>query len=197
MIDRAVTVRPRARTLGAISAALLALAFSASAGAVAGGSGVISVAGRVGQLQIDKSSRADVVGFAGNPDAEIRERVLGFSNYDALGYDCSTTPAGSFFTLGNSGPYCRTVFYVDIKSHTLEDFVTTDAGYHESHGIRIGTTASAAQRLTHTQVSRNCLVVLHLRSQKASLSINFGGGKADTFAIHSNLRTSGLFNCLR
>jgi hypothetical protein len=180
----------------AVSAALIALACAASASA-SGGSGAVSSTGKVGQLQIDKSTRADVVAFAGAPDAEVKERVLGFPNYDALGYGCSPTQAADTFTLGNSGPYCQTVFFVNVSQHTLEDFVTTSASYHEAHGVRIGTSVSVAQRLLHAQADRNCLVVLRVTTQKASLSISFTGGKADTFAVHSLLRTTGLFNCLR
>jgi hypothetical protein len=182
--------------LASIAVALLALAFGCAAAGAAGGSGVISVGGRIGPLEVDTSGRADVVTFAGRPDAEVRERILGFGYYDALGYACSATEAADNFTLGNSGPYCRTIFFVDIRSHKLEDFFTTDAGYRESHGIRIGTPTTTAERLAHTKVSRNCLVVLRLASQRASLRINFGGGHADTFAVHSLQRTSGLFNCL-
>ena len=186
-----MSVRSPAATL----AALLVFALSCGVAAASGGSGVISVGGRIGPLQIDKSIRADVIAFAGKPDRESTERVLGFDRYNALGYGCSTTEVADNFPLGNSGPYCRTVFFVDVRHHTLEDFVTTSATYRENRGVRIGTSTADAERLLHTRVSRSCLVVLHANSPTAALRINFTGGHADTFVLHSLKRTAGLFNC--
>jgi hypothetical protein len=190
-------VGPRARFLGASLVALLAfMLLSASAGA-AGGSGVVAVTGQVGKLQIDKSNRADVVAFAGSPDVEVKQRVLGFPSYDALGYDCSDTESANNFPIGNSGPYCVTIFFTDIASHSLEDFVSSSDSYHERSGVRIGTSVSDAQRLLKRQVSRSCGVVLKVDGTKAALRINFTGGHADTFVLHSLKRTAGLFNCTR
>ena len=186
--------RPHAR-LGATLIALLGFALSCGSAGASGGSGVITVGGQIGPLQIDKSRLADVVAFAGNPDAETRERVLGFPNYDGLGYGCSTTESASTFPLGNNGPFCRTIFFIDIAHHTLEDFVTTSAAYHEKRGVRIGTSVADAQRLLHNTVDRSCLVVLKAESGTAALRINFTGGRADTFVLHSLKRTAGLFHC--
>jgi hypothetical protein len=187
--------RPHARRLGAISVALVAFALLCGSAGAAGGSGVITVGGQIGKLQIDKSVRADVIAFAGTPDAQTTERVLGFANYNALGYDCSTTETAANFPIGNSGPYCATVFFLDVPHKTLEDFVTTSAAYHEKRGVRIGTSVSVAQRLFHTKVNRSCLVVLQAQSQTAKLRINFTRGKADTFVVHSLKRSAGLFHC--
>jgi hypothetical protein len=190
-----IVCRPHARRLGAIFIALFAFALSCGSAGASGGSGVITVGGQIGRLQIDKSTRADVIAFAGNPDAESNERVLGFAHYTALGYDCSTTEAEDNFPLGNGGPFCRTVFFVDTSHHTLEDFVTTSAAYHEKRGVRIGTSTADAERLLHNKVSRSCLVVLRVESLTAKLRINFTRGHADTFVVHSLKRTAGLFHC--
>ena len=56
---------------------------------------------------------------------------------------------------------------------------------------------SDAQRLLKRQVSRSCGVVLKVDGAKAALRINFTGGHADTFVLHSLKRTAGLFNCTR
>ena len=186
----------RDRTAALLALALvLGLVLCISAGA-AGGSGVVSVNGVIGPLQVNKSNRAAVVAFAGQPDQEIKERVLGFGAYDALGYDCQDTETDFNVTLGNSGPYCKTAYFIDSSSHALEDFFTTSDGFRESHGVRIGTTASAAQKLTHQSVSHRCLAVIRLQTGKASLRIGFKNGKATTFVVHSLRRTSGIFNCL-
>ena len=190
-------VRPRARFLGAMLVALLGFAILSGSAAAAGGSGVVAVTGQVGKLQIDKSNRADVLAFAGTPDVEVKQRVLGFPSYDALGYDCSDTETANNFPIGNSGPYCVTIFFTDIASHSLEDFVSSSASYHERSGVRIGTSVADAQRLLKRQVLRGCGVVLKVDGAKAALRINFTNGHADTFVLHSLKRTAGLFNCTR
>ena len=174
---------------------VLLAACCVSASAAVGGN-VITVGGRIGPLQIDKSGRAEVLAYAGKPDAEVKERVLGFPAYDALGYECSTKEAADNLSMGNDGPFCRTIFIVDISSHKLEDFFTSDARYQEDRGVRIGTPAAAAQRLLHTTIDHKCLSVLKVESGKALLRISFTGGKADAFALHSPNRTSGLFHCM-
>jgi hypothetical protein len=194
---RTTVVGPRARFLGASAIALLAFALLSGPASAAGGSGIVAVTGQVGKLQIDKSDRAAVLAFAGTPDQEIKQRVLGFPSYDALGYDCSDTESADNFPIGNSGPYCVTIFFVDIATHSLEDFVSSSASYHERNGVRIGTSVSDAQRLLKRQVSRSCGVVLKVDGAKAALRINFAHGKADTFVLHSLKRTAGLFNCTR
>jgi hypothetical protein len=175
------------RALLASLASLALAAVLAASAASAGGSGAISAAGRIGPLQIDKSTRADVVAFAGAPDAEVRERVFGFGQYIGLGYDCQENRSDSTFTLGNSGPYCRTAYFLDINTRKLEDFVTTSASFREARGVRIGTSLADAQRR---------LTVIRVDTATAKLRVNVGGRGVDTFALHSLLRTSGLFNCM-
>ena len=188
---------PRARILGVTLVALLGVALLSGSATAAGGSGVVAVTGQVGKLQIDKSNRAAVLAFAGKPDVEVRQRVLGFPSYDALGYDCSDTESANNFPIGNSGPYCVTIFFIDIASHSLEDFVSSSDSYHERNGVRIGTSVSDAQRLLHRQVTRGCGVVMRIDGANALLRINFTNGRADTFVLHSLKRTAGLFNCTR
>ena len=196
-LRRTTAVGPRARFLGASLFALLGFAFLTGAAGAAGGSGAISVTGTIGKVQIDKSNRAAVIAFAGAPDVEVKQRVLGFPSYDALGYDCSDTESASNFPIGNSGPYCVTIFFTDIASHSLEDFVSSSTSYHERHGVGIGTSVSDAQRLLHRQVSRSCGVVMKIDGAQAALRINFTNGHADTLVLHSLKRTAGLFNCTR
>ena len=183
------------RLISAVLGAAVVLCAPAAAAGVAGGAGTLTVGGKIGPLQIDKSNRAAVVAFAGKPDAEVQSVVYQLAKYDALGYGCSTTSANDNFPLGNDGPYCQTAFFIDKTTQTIEDFITTSGNYHLSHGIRIGTTLSAAQRLLHTRADRSCLVVLKLDGPNALFRISFTGGKADTFVLHSPQRTAGLFNC--
>jgi hypothetical protein len=194
---RTTVVGPRARFLGASLVVLLGFALLSGSAGAAGGSGKVAVTGQIGPLQIDKSDRAAIIAFAGTADLEVRQRVLGFPSYDALGYDCSATESANNFPIGNSGPYCVTIFFTDIASHSLEDFVSSSTAYHESHGIRIGTSVADAQRLLHRQVSRSCGVVLKVDGATANLRVNFTNGHADTLVLHSLKRTAGLFNCTR
>jgi hypothetical protein len=174
---------------------LLLVASCVPASAAVGGN-VLTVGGRIGPLQIDKSGRTDVIAYAGKPDAEIKERVLGFPAYDALGYECSTKEAADNLSMGNDGPFCRTIFIVEVSSHKLEDFFTSDARYREARGVRIGTPAAIAQRLLHARIDHGCLSVLKVDGGAALLRVNFTAGKADAFALHSPNRTSGLFHCM-
>jgi len=183
------------RFISAVLGAALVLCAPVGAAGVVGGAGKITVGGKIGPLQIDKSNRAAVVAFAGKPDAEIQSITYGLSKYDALGYGCSTTSANDNFTLGNDGPYCQTVFFIDVAHKSLEDFITTSSSYHLSDGIHIGSTISAAQRALHARVDRSCLAVLKVDGAHALFRISFTGGKADTFVLHSTQRTAGLFNC--
>jgi hypothetical protein len=178
-----------------IALVLIALCCCVPASAAVGGN-VITVGGRIGPLQIDKSSRTDVIAYAGKPDAEVKERVLGFPNYDALGYECSPNESVDALSMGNNGPFCRTIYIVDVPSKKLEDFFTSDSRFREARGVRIGTAASVAERLLRTKIDRNCLTVLKVESPTANLRINFTGGRADAFALHSPRRTSGLFHCM-
>lgn len=196
-LRRTTVVGPRARFLGASLFALLGFALLSGSASAAGGSGAVSVTGTVGKLQIDKSNRIAVIAFAGTPDVEVKQRVLGFPSYDALGYDCSDTESANNFPIGNSGPYCVTIFFTDIASHSLEDFVSSSTSYHERHGVGIGTSVSDAQRLLHRQVTRGCGVVMRIDGAHAALRINFTNGHADTLVLHSLKRTAGLFNCTR
>lgn len=192
---RTTVVGPRARFLGASVIGLVAFGLLSTSASATGGSGIVAVTGQVGKLQVDKSDRAAVIAFAGTPDVEIKQRVLGFPSYDALGYGCSDTQSANNFPIGNSGPYCVTIFFINIASHSLEDFVSSSATYHERNGVRIGTPVSDAQRLLKRQVSRSCGVVLKVDGTKANLRVNFTNGHADTLVLHSLKRTSGLFNC--
>jgi len=54
-------------------------------------SAIVTAGGRIGVLQIDESTRADVIAFAGPPDAERRSREGSAQpRYLALGYGCGT-----------------------------------------------------------------------------------------------------------
>src|SRR6266545_8278822 len=50
---------------------------------------VVRVTGEIGPVHVDRSDRAAVVAFAGQPDAIVSGRAPGSFPYRALGYDCA------------------------------------------------------------------------------------------------------------
>jgi hypothetical protein len=106
------------------------------------------------------STEAEVRADAGAPDATGRStfEVPGRPDFNALGYDCSDQAAPGRISLHpypqTSGPYCRTVFYVNTNTGTLAGFSTTSNRYETEHGVSVGTSsADAGQREGQAPVS--------------------------------------------
>jgi hypothetical protein len=164
---------------------------------------LVSVDGRIGPLHVDRSDRADVVRFAGRPDAERTGRNNSVS-YRALGYDCGA-PSGTF-RFGLSGAYCRTVFFLAGKGDKLRVFFTSSPEYAETDGVRIGMKQAAAERLLHQRLIVGCTTALHFTSPTGALSISFGGGRdagtkvtgahVDAFVLHGTGIDPDIFDCL-
>lgn len=118
----------------------------------AGRSGVVTTTGRVGSLQFGKSTEADVRATIGAPDATTRASFSapGHPDYDALGYECSTTPAPAKTALvvqpAVRGPYCATIYFVNTATKTLAAFETTSPAYATEQGTTVGMTPAAAQQ---------------------------------------------------
>ena len=174
-----------------------------------GGSGTISATGRVGPLQIDRSNRAAILAFAGQPTAERTGGSPGAPPYDALGYECSATASIGDAPLASGGPYCRTVFYINDQTGELGTFFTAAAHqYRESHGVRIGTTTATAERLLHMRLIAGCGTSIYLKTKAAFLTVAFTGGRARppsltvtgghvyAFVLHSPRHYLGIFDCL-
>jgi hypothetical protein len=175
---------------------------------------VVSAAGSIGKLHIDRSDRAAVVDLVGRPDAERHSSESGGAGlYDALGYDCGAKLKQKTFPLVSypyHPPYCRTIFWIDVKSGKLENFFTTDSRYSEAHGIRIGMATAVAERILHKRLTEGCSTNFYLDSPKdRTLTIAFTGGLADlrkslhvtgghvyALVLHSRLRDAGVFDCL-
>jgi hypothetical protein len=88
-----------------------------------GGSGHLGTSGAVGAPRIDSSTRSDVSAFAGTPNADTFASLQVpklYPNFEALGYACrrragaDRAPATYYH-----GPYCRTVFYINIGTRRL------------------------------------------------------------------------------
>ena len=139
---------------------------------------VLTASGRIGPLQIDHSTRADVVAFAGRPDVERRGVEYDSTPYLALGYACLAKPNDHAFPVletrraGRTGPYCKTVFWLNGRTRKLGDFYTSAATYTERHGIRIGMPTRSAERILHRRVYVGCEANLAV----GLLTIAFDGG---------------------
>jgi hypothetical protein len=197
------------RRSASVSLALLVWAVGCSSGGTSGGSGTVRVTGRIGTLQLDRSDRADVMAFAGKPDAERQSREgPGFARYDALGYDCTRTRTPQVFPLVRSAPrpYCGTIFFIDEQSGRLETFFTTSARYAEGHGVQMRAPQARAERLLHRHLVVGCETNLYVSSPAAALTIAFEGGVermtsvtgAHVYALvlHSRQRDAGVFDCM-
>ena len=151
----------------------------------------VSATGRIGPLQMDQSTRADVIAFAGRPDAE-RHSYKGrwFPPFRALGYDCAHKVELDTFPLietpnGRAGPDCRTVFWISARTGKLGDFFTSSTRYSEVHGVRIGMGSAVAERLLHRRLTSGCEENIYLGSREAPLTVAFTGGVTHMVTTHS------------
>jgi hypothetical protein len=159
--------------------------------------------GRIGDLQVDVSRRAQIVAMIGQPGAERVGTWSGSGRYRALGYGCSPGPTSVTWPLLAGGPYCRTVFFLGARDGRLRNFYTSSSRYQAEKGVRIGMSTAGAQRLLHRRVFVGCESNVYI----GSLTIAFDGGQraADghlvgghvyAFVLHSRSHDLGLFDCL-
>jgi hypothetical protein len=189
----ATSLRYGRRVFGRCAAALGAVA-CAAAGCGSSHHGVgVSADGSVGTLRLDRSTRDDVVAFAGRPERETHGRYDSYPPFDALGYGCP----GPRATTTDGLPRCRTVYYVDVGSGRLEELYTTDPRYVTPGGVRPGMATDAAERRLHRRVPKvGCLADIVLDGGGAYLAIVFDGRRVDDFVLVSKRRASGAFDCI-
>jgi hypothetical protein len=153
-----------------------------------------------------------VIAFAGRPDAGRRGTEYDGTPYRALGYDCSGKPSNDSFPLletkrGRHGPYCRTVFWVNLLTRKLGNFYTSSSRYEESHGVRTGMTTATAERILHRRVYVGCEENLREGLLTVTFAGGFGqagesaglhlvGGRVSAFATHGGRSDIGIFDCL-
>jgi hypothetical protein len=111
---------------------------------------VVVTAGAVGPLRFGVATAAAVRTHMGVPAANVRGSfgMAATPDYQALGYDCSSTKGAHGIRIGPYGvdapPYCRTVYYINVDTHTLAGFETTASGYSTANGTTFGMTEAAA-----------------------------------------------------
>jgi hypothetical protein len=118
----------------------------------AGPGGGVDTRGRVGTLQFGTSTEADVRSTVGAPDATTRASFSapGFPGYQVLGYDCTTADTPTRIPLvvqpALRGPYCATIYLVNVATKTLAGFETTSPKYATAQGTVVGMTPAEAQQ---------------------------------------------------
>jgi hypothetical protein len=207
----------------ALSLALLVLAAGCSSGRRVDSPAVVSASGRIGPLHVDRSTRADVIAFAGRPDAERKGGEGGGAPpFRALGYGCSGKASLHLFPLledsrGRRGPYCQTVFWINERTKRLGNFFTASSRFVESHGVRIGMRSQHAERLLHKRLTAGCEENLYFENRSAMLTVAFAGGVTHlerlpgsnlkaaghvtgahvfSFTLHGRKSEVGIFDCL-
>lgn len=146
-----------------------------------GGSGVISVTGRVGPLVLGESTAVDVQRFAGSADyiGTGTYEVPGIPAFVALGYDCS--PKRGLTRIDPtayqpSHTYCRTVFDINTKTRTLGAFWTSSPAYRTTYGTRPGSRQSFANEHEDALPDFGCHRGLSSSSAVADLLMDNRGG---------------------
>ena len=190
---------------------LVLLAFAASAGAQFPRR-VISLSGRVGKLHFGFSTERDVIRAIGAPQhtAEDNFHLGAYTpEYRALGYQCGrAAPYRRRLTYyGHHGPYCRTIYYVNLESGVLGSFWTTSHIYRTAHGTTIGMGQRDASRREHKPATGGCFDGISERSRAIALEIeivgshyqrrtgHIVGGYVYSFSIDSRSEGLGLLFC--
>ena len=159
----------------------LPASFGPPSSGVHGGAGTITLAGRVGSLQLDSSTDADVFAFAGIPDATAGgnfDAIPHGPNYFALGYSCSPD-AGRGLGLVDGSAFCKTVFYINARTQRLVAFHSSSPLYSFRRASP-GMATSRAQRRMHRLAQSGCLTGFFFFSRRnhASLFAEVDGGRA-------------------
>lgn len=108
-----------------------------------GGGGIVTPS-RIGPLAIDRSTRADVIRFAGAPAADHQywARVPGAPFGEELAYRCGTG--------------CRTEFFINSETRRLSNFVSSSRTYRTRRGTRPHDPKGTAERLERRKTTGGC-----------------------------------------
>jgi hypothetical protein len=123
-----------------------------------GGAGNVTVSGQIGPLRLHRSTRAEVIAFAGVPDSEQKATIY---NVEEMGYHCSTL---------YGQPDCKTIFYISLSSGKLIEFSTASANYTALGGIHIGTSTRRAEQVAHARATSGCLDAIYVLNPRAKIT---------------------------
>jgi hypothetical protein len=121
-----------------------------------GGSGKLTLDGRVGPLTFDRSTESDVVAFAGQPEVMARGSFSGANDpdYVVLGYGCQERTALGLIRV-DMFDYCRTAFYINTWTHRLVSFHSSSRRY-SMRGASPGMSTRTAERHIHSLAISGC-----------------------------------------
>lgn len=164
--------------------------------------------GRIGTLQLDRSTRADVVALMGPP--EVEAHIYGYfekaDRLDALGYHCGRRYGPDAMALVRGGPRCLDVFWIDVRTGKLGNAYLVDRRFVGPHGIRPGTASATVERILHQRLNGGC--VDELREGEVTYVFSGGhrvripGNLAHLVGAHVSAlvldghQNTGLFECI-
>ncbi|HJQ74591.1 MAG TPA: hypothetical protein VJ814_06880 [Gaiellaceae bacterium] len=157
------------------------------------GSVRIDPEGAIGPLQMNRSTLAQVVAYAGEPSVLRAARGDGQTRYRVLGYACR--PGAGTEKYWSSYPIaCRTAFY--LVGGRLSLFITQDPRFAEAAGVGIGTPTKRAEQLLHQRAFSGCVSGIRLQGKRAwtTVALGGGGGRVVGFYLHG-LRSPGVTDC--
>lgn len=174
----------RAR-IALVAAAVAALAGCGGSQPKAHSTILVTPAGKVGSLHVDRSNRADVIALLGRPDAETRGRYVNYAPFDALGYGCK----GKSATDKAGGPRCKTVFYLRARSGKLALLYAADSRF-SYRGVRPGMPVRAVEKKLHRRPVTGCYDGYRVVTKTGFLVVwisSYGDrkGHVDFLAVHS------------
>jgi hypothetical protein len=167
--------------------------------------GVVNlVSGAVGPLQLGRSTRADVIAFAGLPEFEGTGtfEVPHFPDYQALGYGCVTEEGPPSTDRIDPGGYrhadvgCTTVYYLNGDTGTLGGFWTSLRSFHTTAGTHPGTSQTEANHAEGQIAIAGCLSGISENSTRASLFLASVGGEPHQRSDGTDVLTTGTVNSL-
>ncbi len=156
-----------------------------------GHGGELTLSGRVGPLQFDRSTQAGVVAFAGRPAAT---GPGSFGNrephYLALGYACREH-GGPLLWHVDHFDFCRTVFFFSKHTGRLVAFRTLSSSY-SFRGARTGMATGGVQHRTRGRAGNGCFPGFVFGSRHDHASVwGFVEGGRETFRRHRGERIIG------
>ncbi len=143
-------------TAAAYAAVCAAAVFAAAGCGSAATSWVVHPDGRIGPLQIDVSTAADVRDFAGQPFKV--EKVLSEAKKGAVGYELHY----------RCGRGCVTSYAISYATGRLVDFTTQSARFVSERGSHVGGSATRAAAAERRRTAGACGEgrAIYLRSDK-------------------------------
>jgi hypothetical protein len=144
---------------------------SGGAGGAVAQQATVTASGQIGPLQIDESTRADVIAFAGRPTSEVRGNLAPGATraVDALFYGCHVKRNV------DQNFACSTIFWIGARTRTLVAFWTRDPHYATVSGVRVGTPTAAAERATHQIAGAGCGTGFRFGTKRAAFAIYVSG----------------------